>query len=122
LALEGTKAGLWDWNVQTGETEFDERWAEIVGYELEELEPVSIETWEELAHSEDLERSDELLEKHFAGETDYYEFEGRMKHKNGDWVWIQDRGRVVEWDDEGNPVRMVGTHIDITERKKRRRR
>ncbi len=108
--------------MQTGETEFDERWAEIVGYELEELEPVSIETWEELAHSEDLERSDELLEKHFAGETDYYEFEGRMKHKNGDWVWIQDRGRVVEWDDEGNPVRMVGTHIDITERKKRRRR
>lgn len=116
MALEGTRAGLWDWNVQTGETVFNERWAEIVGYELEELEPVSIETWEELAHPEDLERSNELLEKHFAGETDYYEFEGRMKHKNGDWVWILDRGRIVEWDDEGNPVRMVGTHIDITER------
>ncbi|KXA93973.1 hypothetical protein AKJ65_05705 [candidate division MSBL1 archaeon SCGC-AAA259E19] len=103
--------------MQTGETEFNERWAEIVGYELEELGPVSIETWQELAHPEDLKRSNELLENHFAGETDYYEFEGRMKHKDGHWVWIQDRGRVVEWDDEGNPIRMVGTRIDITERK-----
>ncbi|MEF8836059.1 MAG: PAS domain S-box protein, partial [Candidatus Thermoplasmatota archaeon] len=118
LALKGTKAAIWDWYVQTGETVFDERWAEIVGYELEELEPTSIETWRELAHPEDLERSEKLLEDHFAGETDMYEFEGRMKHKDGHWVSILDRGKVVEWDDEGNPIRMTGTHIDITERKK----
>jgi len=118
LALKGTKAGIWDWYVQTGNTVFNERWTEIVGYELEELEPTNIETWRELSHPEDLKRSEELLEKHFAGETDMYEFEGRMKHKDGHWVWIIDRGKVVEWDDEGNPVRMTGTHVDITDRKK----
>ncbi|MEF8798842.1 MAG: PAS domain S-box protein [Candidatus Bipolaricaulota bacterium] len=117
-ALEGTRAGLWDWNVQTGEVVFDERWAEIVGYTLEELQPVTIQTWKELAHPEDLKRSDELLEKHFNGETEVYECEARMKHKNGDWVWVLDRGRVVEWNEQGEPTRMVGTHQDITERKK----
>ncbi|MFB6214359.1 MAG: PAS domain S-box protein, partial [Candidatus Bipolaricaulia bacterium] len=117
-ALEGTKAGIWDWNVQTGDVVFNERWAEIVGYSLEELQPATIETWEELAHPEDLKRSKELLEKHFDGETEVYECEARMKHKNGDWVWVLDRGRVVEWNEEGEPTRMVGTHQDITERKK----
>ncbi|MCF7876218.1 diguanylate cyclase, partial [Candidatus Bipolaricaulota bacterium] len=111
-------AGIWDWNVQTGEVVFDERWAEIAGYTLEELRPVTIETWEELAHPEDLKRSEELLEKHFNGETEVYECEARMKHKSGDWVWVLDRGRVVEWDEEGKPVRMVGTHQDITDRKR----
>jgi len=118
LALKGTKAGIWDWYVQTGETVFNERWAEMLGYELEELEPTTIKTWRELAHPEDLERSEDLLEKHFVGETDMYEFEGRMKHKDGHWIWIFDRGKVVEWDDDGNPIRMTGSHIDITERKK----
>lgn len=117
LALEGANAGLWDWNVQTGKTIFDERWAEIIGYNLEELQPVNIETWKELAHPEDLKRSEKLLEKHFNGETDLYEFEGRMKHKNGDWIWVLDKGKVVEWDENGDPLRMTGVHIDITERK-----
>ncbi|MFW6305302.1 MAG: PAS domain S-box protein, partial [Candidatus Saliniplasma sp.] len=117
LALEGTKAGIWDWNIQTGDLVVDERYAGIVGYKLEELEPVSFETWEELAHPEDLKRSNELLEKHFAGETDIYEFEGRMKHKDGHWVWVLDRGKVMEWDEDGDPVRMTGTHIDISEKK-----
>jgi len=117
LALEGTNTGLWDWNVQTGEVVFNERWARIVGYTLGEFQPISIETWRNLTHPEDLNRSNELLEKHFNGETDLYECEARMKHKNGDWVWVLDRGRVVEWGEEGEPIRMVGTHQDITERK-----
>ncbi len=71
LALEGTNTGLWDWNVRTGEVVFNERWAKIVGYTLEELQPVSIQTWRELAHPEDLEKSDKLLDKHFDGETDF---------------------------------------------------
>ena len=116
-ALEGTEAGIWDWNVQTGDVVFDERWAEIVGYTLEELQPVTIETWRGLAHPEDLKRSKELLKKHFNGKRDNYECEVRMKHKNGDWIWILDRGRVVEWNEKGKPIRMVGTHQDITERK-----
>ena len=117
LAVRGTGVGLWDWMVQTGETIFNERWAEIVGYTLDEISPVSIETWTKLCHPDDLEKSSELLEKHFAGGTEYYICEARMRHKNGDWIWVLDRGKVFEWDDAGKPIRMAGTHIDITERK-----
>ena len=117
LVIEGTRIGVWDWNIQTGETIFNERWAEILGYRIEELQPISIETWMRFAHPEDLQRSNELLQQHFIGETEYYDFESRMKHKDGHWVWVHDRGKVFEWDDEGSPLRMCGSHIDITEQK-----
>ncbi|MCP4117629.1 MAG: diguanylate cyclase [Desulfobacteraceae bacterium] len=117
LALQGTNAGIWDWYVQTGETVFNERWAEITGYRLEELEPTSIETWMNLCHPDDLAESNELLKRHFEGELDFYECEARMKHKNGEWIWILDRGKVVSWDNDRKPLRMTGTHINVTERK-----
>lgn len=115
--VEGTRAGTWEWNVQTGETRFNERWANIVGYSLEELEPISIKTWEKLAHPEDLIKSGEALQKHFAGESDYYEFESRMKHKDGRWIWVIDRGKVVSRTETGEPLMMFGTHMDISGRK-----
>lgn len=115
--LWGTSAGTWEWNVQTGETVFNERWAEIIGYRLEELEPVSIETWLSFAHPDDLKVSGERLEAHFAGETDHYECEARMRHKDGHWVWVLDRGKVVEWTEDGKPLRISGTHAEITKRK-----
>ncbi len=114
----GTRTGTWEWNVQTGATEFNERWAEIIGYSLDELSPVSIETWKKHSHPEDLKRSSELLDKHFSGELDYYECEARMRHKNGDWVWILDRGMVTMWTKDGKPLMMMGTHQDITRRKR----
>ena len=117
FVIQGTGVGLWDWQVQTGETVFNERWAEILGYTLDELEPINIETWNRLAHPEDLLRSGKLLEQHFAGETEYYVCEARMQHKDGHWVWVLDRGKVAEWDAEGKPIRMAGTHLDITKRK-----
>ncbi len=117
MALKGADAGMWDWNVKTGETVFNERWAEMAGYTLKELEPVSIQTWVNLCHPDDLKISEMLLQKHFTGETEYYECEARMQHKNGSWVWVIDRGKVMEWDADGNPVRMFGTHLDVTERK-----
>ena len=117
LALKGANAAMWDWKIQSGETIFNERWAEIIGYTLQELEPISINTWEQLCHPDDMKISSELLQKHFTGETEYYECEARMKHKNGTWVWVLDRGRVMEWDAEKKPVRMFGTHLDISERK-----
>lgn len=113
----GTNVGTWEWNVQTGEAAFNERWAEIVGYTLDELSPVSIETWARLCHPGDLEASRLLLEKHFAGEAEYYDCEARMRHRNGHWIWVQDRGKVVEWTEDGKPLRMSGTHADITQRK-----
>ena len=120
-ALVGTRLGLWDWDMVTGQTVFNERWAEIVGYTLEELEPTTIDTWMQFAHPDDLERSGAAIAAHVAGETDYYDFEARMRHRDGHWVWVHDRGRIVEWDEDGTPRRMVGTHEDITERVTRER-
>jgi PAS domain S-box-containing protein len=105
FAIEGSDVGMWDWEVQTGRTSFNARWAEIVGYRLEELAPISIETWSKLAHPDDLKSSIAALEAHFRGESERYIFESRMRHKQGHWVWVLDQGKVVEWDsdDPGHP-------------------
>ena len=118
LALSGTKAGLWDWHIPTGKAIFNDLWANMLGYELKDLEPLSIKTWEKLTHPEDLIKSEELLELHYNGKTEIFECEIRMKHKAGHWVWILDRGMVVERNNSGSPVRMAGTHIDISRLKK----
>ncbi len=115
--IEGTYAGTWEWNVQTGETIFNAVWAQLIGYTLEELAPVSIKTWEQFAHPDDLKKSYDLLERHFAGELPHYNCEIRMRHKDGHWVWINNRGRVITRTADGKPLMMFGTHIDITERK-----
>lgn len=117
LAIEGSGVGLWDWRVQTGQTIFNERWAQMIGYTLEELAPIDINTWRKFAHPEDLPKSEALIQKLFACQTQAYECEVRMKHKDGHWVWILDRGKVTEWDEAGKPLRMTGTHLDISERK-----
>ncbi|MFC3415260.1 PAS domain-containing protein [Algoriphagus hitonicola] len=115
--IEGTGAGTWEWNVQTGETVFNEEWANIIGYRLEELEPISIDTWVKFAHPDDLRKSTVALDAHFEGKTPYYQCEARMKHRDGHWVWVLDRGRVFNWTDDGKPLLMFGTHIDISEKK-----
>jgi PAS domain S-box-containing protein len=116
--IEGTNVGTWEWNIQTGETLFNERWAEIIGYTLDELTPLDIQTWRKLVHPLDMKRADILLNKHFAGIFEYYEHEARIRHKNGDWIWVHDRGKVIEWDEDNNPLLMYGTHSDITEKKR----
>jgi PAS domain S-box-containing protein len=115
--LEGTNAGTWEWNVQTGETIFNERWAEIIGYTRAELMPVTIDTWLKLAHPDDLKLSSALLERHFRKELPYYECEARIRHKDGSWVWVLDRGKVSTWTDDGKPLVVSGTRQDITKRK-----
>ena len=116
--VEGSSVGIWDWQVQTGAAVFSERWAELIGYSLDELVPVNAETWSSKAHPDDLRNSNELLAAHWRGESERYECENRMLHKDGHWVWVLDTGRVVEWYEDGRPKRMIGTHIDISERKK----
>ena len=117
--LEGTRVGTWEWNVQTGETRYNTHWAHMVGYELEELAPLSIRTWMDLSHPDDLKLSERLLQQHFRGERDFYECEARMKHKDGRWIWVLDRGKVTSYTPDGKPLMMYGTHQDITERKER---
>jgi PAS domain S-box-containing protein len=117
LALHGGALGTWDWNVQTDEVRFNERWAEMVGYGLEELEP-HLSTWENLVHPDDIPAVYEALNAHLEGKTPFYEAEFRMQHKSGEWVWVLDRGKVIERDGKGRPLRACGTHLDITERKR----
>ena len=115
--IEGTNVGTWEWNIQTGEVVFNQKWFEIIGYMPEELSPVSIKTWEVHTHPDDLKKSAILLEQHFKGERLYYTCECRMKHKDGTWVWILDRGRVITRSADGKPLMMFGTHTDISQRK-----
>ncbi len=117
FSLKGANVGTWAWNVQTGEMSTNERWASILGYTLEEISPVSIDTWKEFIHPEDLKKSELLLNEHFDNISDYYEKENRMKHKNGEWVWILDRGQVATWTEEGKPHLMYGIHQDISNQK-----
>ena len=115
--VEGTDAGTWEWNIQTGKTVFNERWAQFIGYTLEELSPTTIDTWMEFTHPEDLEKCKEELDKYFRGKTNLYECEHRMKHKDGSWIWLLARGKVVSWTEDGKPLWMFGTHQNITKRK-----
>ncbi|MEI6141268.1 MAG: PAS domain-containing sensor histidine kinase, partial [Mariniphaga sp.] len=115
--IEGTNVGTWEWNVQTGETIFNERWAEIVGYSLSDFEPVSINTWIDLVHPDDLQKSDEQLKLVFCHQLENYDIECRMKHRTKGWIWVQDRGKVIHWTKDDKPQWMAGTHSDITERK-----
>lgn len=114
--IESINAGTWEWDIQTGEMEVNDRWTEMLGYEPKEFFPV-YKTWRDTVHPEDLNNLDGMMKRHFSGEIPYYYCEYRERHKNGTWVWIQSSGRVIEWSDDGRPLRMSGTHTDITERK-----
>lgn len=115
--IEGTHVGTWAWNVATGETRFNERWFDIIGRHSGEMQPVDISTWANHTHPDDLRRSDERLQAHFRGESAFYECEVRMRHRDGHWVWVLDRGRVFTRTADGQPEWMYGTHQDISERK-----
>ncbi len=114
--IGATQAGTWKWNLKTGHAIFNERWAEIIGYTLAELAPISIDTWVQQTHPADLESAQKLLQQHFSGDTEYFEANFRMRHKDGHWVWVHSRGKVTNWEADGAPLWMFGTHMDITER------
>ncbi|MFB6188438.1 MAG: PAS domain S-box protein, partial [Halapricum sp.] len=116
LAVEGANLGVWDWDMQTDDVTFNEQWATMLGLSPDEIEP-TLETWEERIHPADMDRVEAALEAHIAGETDLYDCEHRMQTASGDWKWIRDIGEVVERDDDGEPVRAVGIHLDITDQK-----
>ena len=115
--IYSTNVGTWEWNIQTGETILNSRWAEITGYTIEEIAPFSIKMWNQLYHPDDVKNSDELLRECFTNEKVYYSYEARVKHKNGSWVWVQDMGNVATWTEKGDPEWMYGIRTDISQQK-----
>ncbi|MGO9569460.1 MAG: PAS domain S-box protein [Desulfomonilaceae bacterium] len=117
LALRGAELGLWDWQVQTGQGVANRRAAEILGYTLEEIEQ-TLGFWQSLLHHDDKARALEKVSDHLAGLTDYFEDEYRLRAKSGEWKWILARGKVTERDSDGMPLRMTGTYLDISKRRR----
>ncbi|CAN1208618.1 hypothetical protein TUMEXPCC7403_00255 [Tumidithrix helvetica PCC 7403] len=117
LAIESTDDGLWDWNIVTGECYFSPRWLEEhLGYEDREIRS-HISAWEALIHPQDRELALAYLEDHLEGLSSIYETEARILQKSGEWIWVLTRGKVTARDETGNPLRMVGTHTDISDRR-----
>jgi PAS domain S-box-containing protein len=116
LVLAGTEEAFWDWDFLHDRIDFSNRWAEMVGFTHEELEPY-MDSWERLVHPDDLAAAMKILNDHLEGHTPSIEAEYRVRTKSGAWKWILDRGRVVKRGSDGKPLRAAGTHTDITRRK-----
>ncbi|MBD2312906.1 PAS domain S-box protein [Desertifilum sp. FACHB-1129] len=124
LALDSTEDGLWDWNLTTGDCYYSPRYLAMVGYAPGEL-PNRISVWKRLIHPDDFIKVQEALREHLTGRSPIYELEHRLRirarsghaHPDGEWCWVLGRGKVVSYDPTGKPLRMVGTNIDISDRK-----
>jgi diguanylate cyclase (GGDEF)-like protein/PAS domain S-box-containing protein len=118
LLIDSANLGTWVLNLNNKNVEYNDNWAKIIGYTLNELEPLSYDTWAKRCHPEDLDKALNKLEKYLNGESDIYEAEFRMLHKNGNYKWVLSRGKVLEYDKDGNPHILYGVHIDFDEQKK----
>jgi PAS domain S-box-containing protein len=118
FALEGSSNGVWDWNIITDEVFYSHKWKQLIGYEDHEI-PNTYEAWASRVHVEDIERCKKDLEMHFNAYTPDYVNEHRMLCKDGSYKWILTRGKVIEWTAEHKPVRIMGTHTDITWQKEK---
>jgi PAS domain S-box-containing protein len=114
LATDAANTGVWDWNIKTGSLYLSASWKRMLGYEDDEL-PNAFASWEENVHPDDLEQAMADIRDHLEGRTEYYQNTHRLKTKEGHYIYNLDNGMVVEWDDEGSPIRFIGTHTDVTE-------
>lgn len=117
LAMRGANDGLWDWNLETDDVYYSPRWKSMLGYKESELEN-NLNTWASLVNSDDKVVALEKVQDYFDGRKDSFEVEMRMRHKDGHEVFVLSRAILVTRGSDGKPVRLVGTHVDITERKK----
>jgi len=117
LALQGSDDGVWDWNIETNEVTYSARWKQMLGYAEDELED-SFNTWERLLHPDDIERAKQTVEDYLSNKTFLYESEFRMLHKDGSWVDILARGKTIRNTLDNKHTRFIGTHVDISRRKK----
>jgi len=117
FALEGSNEGVWDWNVQTGEVFFSKRWKEMLGFGDHEIGN-HLDEWSKRVHRDDINGVMIEIERHFTGKTPFYVCTHRIQRKNGAYMWVLDKGKIVSRTEDGEPLRMVGTHADVTEQKR----
>ncbi|MBP0005276.1 MAG: PAS domain S-box protein [Cyanobacteria bacterium SBC] len=115
LAVRGNNDGIWDWNIQTNEVYFSPRWKEMLGFADDEIAN-HLDEWSKRVHPDDLDWVVQTIQDHLAEKTPFYITEHRVRCKDGSYRWILDRGQAL-WDENGDVVRMVGSHTDITARK-----
>lgn len=113
LALKGADIGVWEWDIANNKWMFDNRWSEILGYMPDEI----IKDWFNLIHPDDFKLIVDSIMSHVNGITPYFEVENRMLTKSGGWKWLLTKGRILEWDENGNPRRAAGTHANIDRKK-----
>jgi two-component system, NtrC family, sensor kinase len=116
LVMDNVQDGVWDLDLTTGLLFVNRRWLGMLGYAEGELEP-SHDTWLSLCHPEDASEAERLVREHLKGSTPFIENEQRLRRRDGGWMWVLTRAKVVERDEQGRPLRMVGTNVDITARK-----
>jgi PAS domain S-box-containing protein len=117
LAMEASNLGSWDWNIDTDQVYFDQRWSRVLGCSLDETGSY-FDTWQNRIHRDDKLKVLKTLERHLGSPAHYFEAEYRLETKPGVWKWILDRGKVIETNESGKPVRMAGIYLDITDRKR----
>ena len=117
FALEGSGDGVWDWDIQTNNVFFSDAWKIMLGFNVDEIEN-KLDEWSKRVHPDDLKKCTEDIENHFNGTTPVYINEHRVLCKNGEYKWVLDRGKIVSRSESGKPLRMIGTHADISDRKK----
>ncbi|MCH1929814.1 EAL domain-containing protein [Shewanella sp. A25] len=113
FAVEGSRNGIWDWDLSTGELFLSDRWKEMVGYQPDELDGV-FQTWEARLHPEDKQAVLDSLDNYISGKAKSFESVHRLMHRDGHYVWVLDRGMLVDWDHLGRPTRMLGLHVDVS--------
>ncbi|MBN1959209.1 MAG: PAS domain S-box protein [Desulfuromonadales bacterium] len=116
MTIEGASLGTWDWDIVSGKVIFNQRWAKMLGYSLEDIKP-HVSAWETLLHPDEKAKVERQLSDHLTGKTATYRCEHRLRHRSGEWIWVLDVGRVLKRSKTGEPLRAAGIHIDITEQK-----
>lgn len=117
LVVNNTGVGFWDWNIISGHVDCNQRWFELTGYSKTDFSPFTVEKWSELLHPDDMPKAMSIINQHFSGEIEQYFCELRLKHKLGHWIWVLDSGKLVSRTKDNEPARMIGTIVDITQRK-----
>ncbi|HBF48892.1 MAG TPA: GGDEF domain-containing protein, partial [Shewanella frigidimarina] len=113
FAVEGARNGIWDWCIATGDVFVSDRWKDILGYQPYELDN-DYSVWESRLHRDDKAQVLNTLQNYINNQHEYYESVHRLRHKDGRYIWILDRGKIVEWDELGRPLRIIGTITDVS--------